>query len=121
MPGKTPPKTDTHFGQRLASLRKAAGYTQDRLAKAIGVTQRVIAYYETETNYPPAHLLPAIAKKLRVSIDELMGAKNSRDQKQKPNIRIARMMRKIETLPKRKQQEVIKAIQTFLKGAGVEC
>ena len=121
MPGKTPPKTDTHFGSRLAELRKAGGYTQEGLAKAIDVTQRVIAYYETETNYPPAHLLPAIAKKLHVSIDELMGLKNSRELAYKPNIRIARMMRKIQTLPKRKQQEVLKAIQTFMKGAGVEC
>jgi DNA-binding XRE family transcriptional regulator len=44
------------FGQRLARLRKQAGFTQIDLAKDIGVTQRIITYYEAETQHPPTSL-----------------------------------------------------------------
>lgn len=33
------------FGQRLASLRMAAGFTQIELAAELGVSQRMVAYY----------------------------------------------------------------------------
>ena len=61
-------------GARLAQLRKAAGYTQAELAEAMGgVTRRMIAYYETEAEHPPAAMLAALARALRVSVDELLG------------------------------------------------
>ena len=44
------------FGGRLAQLRKAAGYTQVEFAAEIGITQRMVAYYEAPGAQPPAHL-----------------------------------------------------------------
>ncbi len=61
------------FGQRLASLRKAAGFTQIELAAELGVSQHMVAYYESPAATPPANLLPQIAVALGVSIDELFG------------------------------------------------
>ena len=40
------------FGTRLVALRKAAGYTQQQLADELGVTRRMVAYYETESEHP---------------------------------------------------------------------
>lgn len=34
------------FGARLAELRKAAGFTQQQLADEVGVSRRMVAYYE---------------------------------------------------------------------------
>ena len=34
---------------RVRALRKAAGYTQQELAQELGVSRRMIAYYEGET------------------------------------------------------------------------
>ena len=45
------------FGHRLATLRKAAGFTQQELADEIGASRRMIAYYEAESDHPPANLL----------------------------------------------------------------
>ncbi|MFN8960569.1 MAG: helix-turn-helix domain-containing protein, partial [Betaproteobacteria bacterium] len=52
-------KTDVieNFGERLASLRKAAGYTQVEFDAEVGITQRTVAYYEAPGAQPPAHLL----------------------------------------------------------------
>lgn len=39
------------------------------------MSKRVIAYYEGETKYPPAHLIVPLAKALKISTEELLGAK----------------------------------------------
>jgi transcriptional regulator with XRE-family HTH domain len=65
------------FGKKLAEFRKAKGLTQKELAKKIGTSQRMIAYYEGNSCYVPLNLLPAITKALKVSTDELFGIKKS--------------------------------------------
>jgi len=65
------------FGKRLAKMRRSKGFTQTELGDKIGVSQRVIAYYEGETTYPPTHLLIPIAKALKINIDELLGLKKA--------------------------------------------
>lgn len=76
---KNKPKSDLKksFGKRLALVRKAKGITQLELAKKIGATQRVIAYYEAESDHIPTNLLVPIAKALKVSLDELVGLKKN--------------------------------------------
>jgi DNA modification methylase/DNA-binding XRE family transcriptional regulator len=59
------------FGKRLASFRKDAGFTQEKLAKKVGVSRRRIAYYEGETQHPPTTILPKLAVALGVSTDAL--------------------------------------------------
>jgi len=71
------PSATKQFGKRLAEFRKSKGLTQIEFGKRIGVSHRVVAYYETESVYPPAHLLAPIAKTLSISIDELIGIKKT--------------------------------------------
>lgn len=66
------------FGKRLARFRKASGLTQQQLGGKVGVSKRVIAYYEGETTYPPAHLIGPLATALNVSTDELLGLKEAK-------------------------------------------
>jgi transcriptional regulator with XRE-family HTH domain len=89
------------FGARLSALRKAAGYTQQELAQEIGVSRRMIAYYEGETEHPPAALLPGLAAALGVSTDELLGVATPRRRAAKPD----RRMQQLERMnPKEKRQ-----------------
>ena len=44
-----------------------------RLRQTAGYSQRMISYYEKETDYPPTHLLSLLAKTLAVSADLLLG------------------------------------------------
>lgn len=66
-----------NFGKRLAKFRKASGLTQQQLGDKVGVSKRVIAYYEGETKYPPTHLIAPLSKALNVSADELLGIKKA--------------------------------------------
>lgn len=61
---------------KLAGFRRAAGLTQKQLGENVGVSARVIAYYEGETEYPPGHLIEPLARALNVSTDELLGIRN---------------------------------------------
>ena len=66
-------KNGAGFGPRLAALRKAAGFTQTAFAQEVGVSQRMMAYYEGASAHPPSALLPAMAAALGVSVDALLG------------------------------------------------
>ena len=59
------------FGKRLAQLRKARGLTQTELGDKVGISFRMVAYYEGQTNYLPKHVLPQLARALGVSVEEL--------------------------------------------------
>jgi transcriptional regulator with XRE-family HTH domain len=62
------------FGARLAEMRKAAGFTQTELAETLGMSQRMVAYYESIDDNPLARILVLLSKTLKVSTDELLGA-----------------------------------------------
>ena len=63
------------FGRRLARLRKARGITQAGLARQIGISRRMMAYWEVQTDRPPAHLLTKLSELLGYSFDEFLGVK----------------------------------------------
>jgi transcriptional regulator with XRE-family HTH domain len=106
----------TDFGRRLASLRKKAGYTQVELANELGVTQRMISYYEGHSEYPPSNLLPVMAQVLGVSADELLGIKPLKKNRQ-PDTRLLRRMQQIEKLDPATKRQVMQVIDTYLEAA----
>lgn len=59
------------FLEGLPARRKAAGYTQEALAAALGVTRPALAAWETGRSWPSAALLPALADLLLCQIEDL--------------------------------------------------
>lgn len=104
------------FGERLARIRKAAGFTQRELAKEVGISQRMVAYYEGQTDHPPAKLLPEIARVLRVTTDELLGIKPEAPtrKRRQPDTRLLRRLRQMEELPAPLRRQLVQIIDTFL-------
>ena len=66
--GKSKGGIDT---KNLAYLRERAKMTQRELAEMLGVERSSIAKWESGSAYPRAAQLPALAKALSCSIDEL--------------------------------------------------
>jgi transcriptional regulator with XRE-family HTH domain len=113
-----PAKDDpAHFGARLATLRKAAGFTQVELAAELGISQRMVAYYESPAATPPANLLPQLATTLGVSIDELfgVGAPKRRLVKQDGDSRLRRRLLAIEKLDVADKRQVLQLIDAFIE------
>lgn len=112
------PSTIQDFGKRLVALRKVAGLTQKQLGERVGISNRVVHYYETETNHPPAHFIEPLASALKVSTDELLGIKSV---KQQPDLRHAALWRRlkaVETLPKRDQKALLHYLDALTKTNG---
>lgn len=63
------------FGQRLKSLRKEKGWTQEELAKKLGVSRSAVAGWESscKDNLPEGEVLIKIATIFGVSVDYLLG------------------------------------------------
>ena len=102
------------FGPRLCALRKAAGFTQHQLARTAGVTRRMVAYYESENNYPPAQVLVQLARALGATADELLGiGALPKDLTLHGNSHLARRLKQLEALPPSDQKAVFKVIDAL--------
>lgn len=105
------------FGPRLAQLRKTAGYTQQQLADEVGVSRRMIAYYEGETGHPPTGFLVELARALALSTDELLGMTPMHRSAGKSSIstRWERRVRQIERLDAKPKQQIVTFIDAILE------
>jgi transcriptional regulator with XRE-family HTH domain len=114
------PSTVKGFGSRLAYIRKLRGLTQKELGEKIGVSNRVIAYYEKETNFPPTHLLIPIAKTLEVSTDELLGLKKINTEFNVKNAALWRRLKVVAELPRNDQKQILNHIKLMAKNRGID-
>ena len=116
MPQKRGQDPEQSFGKRLAELRKLAGYTQQQLADEVGVSRRMIAYYETETGHPPTSFLIELARALNLTTDELLGLKPPRGREERSGLssRLERRLRQVERLSPKPKQQVLAFIDTVV-------
>ena len=61
------------LGNKIYTLRKAKGLTQEQLANLVGVSNKAVSKWETDEANPDIGLMPKIAKALDVTIGELFG------------------------------------------------
>ena len=107
--------TTESFGERLARLRLEAGYSQRDLAAEVEISQRMVAYYEKQSAYPPAHLLPLLAKVLGVSADVLLGLEETKDRRGAKDNRLWRRFQKVERMGAREKRQIIQFLDTFIE------
>jgi len=69
--------TSIKINEQIAFYRKQRGLTQDDLAKELGVSNQAVSKWESAQCYPDIQLLPAIAKCFNISVDVLLGYKNT--------------------------------------------
>lgn len=106
------PETKEPFGKRLAKLRKAAGHSQYTLADETGISNRMIAYYETH-HHPPTHVLPIFAKVLGVSTDQLLGVEKVKEIKGRDS-RLRRRIEEIEKMPPSERKHVAQYLDRII-------
>lgn len=120
MPRKSRQGSD--FGRRLAALRKERGLTQIELAEAIGSNQRLLSYYENVADHPPAAVIAALAKALKVSADELLGLKplrlDRRSQEDPEARRLWKKFQQVMALPEKDRRAVIRLVNSLVETKG---
>lgn len=106
------------FGRRLATARRQAGLSQRALAKIVGTSQRMITYYESESAYPPSHLLEPICRALKTSSDEMLGLKDYREEVPPEEWRLWRRFKKAERLTLRDKRALFHFLNALLAKHG---
>lgn len=61
------------LGKRIQSYRKQRGLSQEQLASLLNVSRQALSKWEQDINVPNVEKIIEVAKKLDVSINELLG------------------------------------------------
>lgn len=109
---------DESIGDRIRRYRKAKGMTQTELGNVVGVSQRLMTYYETQGGSPSAELLLAFSKALGVPVNVLIGVEAERKRTAAPtvapeNVRLWRRFQVLEQLPEHDRKTVLKMIDAL--------
>lgn len=69
------------FGEKLKSIRRHVGMSQEKLAEKIGVSRQAITKWETDRGIPDIENIIAISNLFDISVDELIsGQKSTKNQ-----------------------------------------
>jgi transcriptional regulator with XRE-family HTH domain len=105
------------IGERIARLRKALGFTQEELAKSIGIVQTLVSDYERNKIRLHAEMVIRFARPLEVSTDELLGLTKVKSNGTLKNRRLQRRINRMNELSKHDQETVIRMLDSLLKGS----
>lgn len=101
------------LGLRLATARKAAGFTQQALADHLSMKQTVVASYETGRRRMPVSQLEIFAQTLDVSINYLLGLDEVKS-KRGPATKLQKQLQEASKLPRSEQQLISKVLERFI-------
>ena len=65
------------LGEKIASMRKANGMTQEQLAEMCSVSAQAVSKWENDLTAPDIALLPRLSTLFGVSVDELLGVQRT--------------------------------------------
>jgi transcriptional regulator with XRE-family HTH domain len=104
------------LGERIVNRRKELGMTQTELGDSVGVTQQVIASYETARRQIPAWRVTELAKALDMTLEALMGF-DPDNPKRGPKSKLERQLDQVRQLPKPEQHFVSQFLDKMLAHA----
>jgi len=74
----------------------------------------MVAYYERDDADPPGPLLVDLARALRVSTDEMLGAKPLKEKASPRRARLLKKLQRVEELPAADQRAVLKFVDALV-------
>lgn len=66
------------FAEKLKSVRKQAGMSQEQLAEKLGVSRQAVTKWETDAGIPDIENIMAVSALFDISIDELLNEKGAK-------------------------------------------
>ncbi len=68
------------LGEKIKRLRSQRELTQEQLADILGVSAQAVSRWENDSTYPDITLLPTIASYFEITLDELMGMEDFKNE-----------------------------------------
>ncbi|CAX56948.1 helix-turn-helix domain-containing protein [Erwinia pyrifoliae] len=106
----------TGLGRRITALRKDAGMTQTQVAQALNVSQQAVQAWEAGRRRIQISILPAVARLLSVSLEDLLGEAPEEKiaRKRGPAPKWLQLIEEIDSLPKAKQKMISEMLSALL-------
>jgi transcriptional regulator with XRE-family HTH domain len=114
-PAKRSHSDGLRFGDRLIQIRRAAGYSQSELASELGISKRMMNYYEHKEEFPLAWLLLGLSRALGVTTDQLLGVSQVTARSKPTDTRAWRRLKQLEKLPREQRRHVLETIDAFVE------
>lgn len=112
--GRPTSRKRTAFGNRIHQAREAKGISQKQLADKIGVSQRVLSWWEREPVALKTEQLSALAQALQVSADFLLGREATPPRAKGPKGRMLKLFEIASNLPRKQQEKVAAVLEPFV-------
>jgi transcriptional regulator with XRE-family HTH domain len=113
--GRPSKRPRSAFGERLAVAREHLGLSQNQLAEKLGVSQKVITYWERNEVALRSDQLTAIAAALNLSVEELLGSPKPKARGNGPVGKARQVFEAVSRLPRKQQEKIFDILQPFLK------
>ncbi len=98
------------FGENVAAARKKRGFSQDELAKRVGIISVTIGRYERDEMKPSIDIATKLANALDVSLDYLVGESDALLEKS-----LVKKVADIQKLPLEQKNIVTALLDAFLR------
>lgn len=102
------------IGQRLRAIRQERGISQVELAAALGTYQTTVSAIERGVRGLTIQQVVKLASALGVSSDRILTQPAAGEERTLKDRRFLRRLEKVERLPKRDQQALLRTIDAFL-------
>ena len=90
------------------------GYTQQDLAKIIGITREALSAYENGRNRLYDEMVSRFALALRTTADEILGLSATKHSKEDNTLKTTRRIRQIEQLPTPKRKVILQILDMMV-------
>lgn len=102
------------FGARLATLRQAAGLTQQQVASQLGISQPSYALWERNDVALRPDQLAGLAQILGVGVEELIEGPRRESRRGGPTGKARRVFETVSQMPRHQQKKIIDVVEALV-------
>lgn len=115
---KKPPAPES-LEERIRKFRKAKGLTQTEIVPRVGLSSRMMSYYEIQGGSPSSDLLKKLSGALGVSMDVVAGREiPPKRMSEVKGFRLWHRVKRIGELPLRDQKTILNMFDAMANQAG---
>lgn len=109
-----------NIGMNIKKYRKVLGLTQTQLGEKVGVSQKLIADYETNSTKPPLDRIIIFAQVFSITTDQLLGLEQASiiepeiEKREHGNSRVMKMNKLFKELSEDDQKSVLKIVRKMV-------
>lgn len=106
------------FPQRIAAIRKELKLSQEKFGELVGVSQRSVAFWEAGERMPSHATISAMADRLDVSVDYLLGRTDEKTEtkRKQPAVQHGELLDHIITRVRDLPDPALSRLSDFLEG-----